>query len=185
MVAGEGDVYHKIRLMILKAQIYDRAGLPQKGFSIAIRAASLAHKACYLSILWDAVGVLCKVLVSLDEFDAAIKLLKAIIPRALETEERELAARLFSHLADAYMGLAGEAMASSLKRRQNMNRVLECLERAFDEHSQIGNLEGQCEMMAKKATIMHLNGDLVLANDYAAKYLDLQKKAKEDMITTA
>ena len=31
------------------------------------------------------------------------------------------------------------------------------------------------EMMAKKATVMHLTGDPVLANDYAAKYLDLRR----------
>ena len=35
--------------------------------------------------------------------------------------------------------------------------------------------------MAKKATIMHLHGDLVLANDYAAKYLDLKKAAREQV----
>lgn len=33
-------------------------------------------------------------------------------------------------------------------------------------------------MMAKKATIMHLVGELVLANDYATKYLDLKREAK-------
>ena len=37
------------------------------------------------------------------------------------------------------------------------------------------------EMMAKRATIMHLNGDLVLANDYAAAYLQLQKEARQEL----
>jgi anaphase-promoting complex subunit 5 len=34
--------------------------------------------------------------------------------------------------------------------------------------------------MAKKATVMHLSGDLVLANDYASKYLDLRKLAMSE-----
>lgn len=36
-------------------------------------------------------------------------------------------------------------------------------------------------MIAKKATIMHLVGDLELANDYAAKYLDLKKQWQADL----
>ena len=43
------------------------------------------------------------------------------------------------------------------------------------EYSHMGDIIGQCEMMAKKATIMHLVGDMILANDYAAKYLDLKR----------
>jgi len=35
--------------------------------------------------------------------------------------------------------------------------------------------------MAKKAFIMRLVGDLVLANDYAAAYLDLRKDVATDM----
>jgi anaphase-promoting complex subunit 5 len=179
--AREEDMLETVKQMVLKAQIFDRAGFPQKGFSIAIRAAALAHRAKYCAVLWEAVGILCKILTSLDEFVAAIQLLKAIMPQALETEDCELVARLFSYLADAYMGLAGQAKVAS-RRKEQMNKVLECLERAFDEYSTIEHVEGQCEMLAKKATIMRLNGDLVLANDYAAMYLDIQKKAEEETI---
>ena len=181
--AAEEDMFQRIKLMSVKAQIFDRAGLPHKGFSIAIRAASLAYKAQHLAILWDAVGVLCKVLIGLSEFHAAVKLLKAIMPQTLETEDCELTARTFSYLADAYMGLAGEAKAGSSKRREQMNKALESLERGFDEYSRIENVDGQCEMLAKKATILHLNGDLVLANDCGAKYL--QRRAHEEMISNS
>jgi anaphase-promoting complex subunit 5 len=34
-------------------------------------------------------------------------------------------------------------------------------------------------MMAKKATLMRLVGDNVLANDYATKYLDLKRGKQE------
>ena len=174
-------MFQKIKFMLLKAQIFDRAGLPQKGFSLAIRAASLAHKARYLAALWEAIVVLSKVLISLNECVAAIRLLKAILPQILESEDSDLAARSFSHLADAHMGMAGDAGAGTTKQKEEMNRVLECLERGFDEYSRVENLDGQCEMTAKRATILHLNGDLILANDYGAKYLDLQKKAREEI----
>ena len=37
-------------------------------------------------------------------------------------------------------------------------------------------------MTAKKATLMHLSGEWALANDCAARYLDLKKeRAKESM----
>ena len=177
----EGDILNKIKLMILKARIYDKAGLAQKGFSVSIRAASLAYKVRLLPILWEAVGALCRVLLSLKEFDAAQKLLRSILPRVLECEDCTLAADTFSCLADAHMGLAGQAKTESQKRKEHMTKALECLEKAFDEYSRIEDVKGQCEMMAKRATIMHLNGDLVLANDHAAKYLDILRDAKESM----
>ena len=49
------------------------------------------------------------------------------------------------------------------------------------EYSRIEDIKGQCEMIAKKATIMHLVGDLELANDYAAKYLDLKKEWRAEV----
>lgn len=55
---------------------------------------------------------------------------------------------------------------------------IECADQCT-EFSHIKDIQGQCDMMAKKATIMHLVGDLVLANDYAAKYLDLKRQGGE------
>lgn len=179
---SEGDVHQTIKLMILKAQILDKAGLTQKGFSLSLRAAALAHRARYLNLLYDAVGAVAKVLCSLNEFDGAIQLLKAIIPQILETEDSELIAQTFSFLADAHMGLAGRIKTSSAKRKEQMNNVLEYLDRAFDEYSRFEHVQGQCEVLAKKATIMHLNGDLVLANDIASKYLAIRRAAHEQAI---
>ena len=42
------------------------------------------------------------------------------------------------------------------------------------EYSAIEDIKGQCEMMAKKATIMKVWGENVLANDYASAYLALK-----------
>jgi anaphase-promoting complex subunit 5 len=174
------DVFQQVKLMILKARIYDKAGISQKGFSIAIRAASLAYKARLLPVLWDAVGALCRVLISLHEFEAAARLMESIMPQVLECEDCELAANSFSCLADGHMGLAGQMSTGSLKRKEHLTKALGYLDRSFDDMSRIGDIQGQCETLAKKATIMHLNGDFVLANDYAAKYLDIRKAAKEE-----
>lgn len=175
----ETDVLQRVKIMILKARIYDNAGIAQKGFSVALRAASLAHKAQVLPALWEAIGAISRVLISMREFEAAVRLMESIMPQVLECEDCNLAAQSFSHLADALMGLAGDANAESLQRKERLTKALEHIDRSFDEFSRIEDVRGQCQMMAKRATIMHLNGDPVLANDCAAKYLDIKKAAKE------
>lgn len=175
----EADIFQRLKVMILKARIYDQAGIPQKGFSVALRAASLAHKAQLLPVLWDAVGAICRILVSVNEFDAAVRLIESVLPQALECEDCGLAALLFSCLADGHVGTAGQAKAGSSQRKEKLIKASAALDRAFDEYSKIEDVRGQCEMVAKKATIMCLNGDTMLANDCAAKYLDIRKAATE------
>ena len=174
----EADVYQLLKLMTLKARIYDKAGIPQKGFSTALRAASIAHRAKVLPALWEAVGSICAVLNSLGEFGAAAKLLESIMPQVLECEDCGLAAQSFSLLASAQMGMAGRATAGTIHRKERLTKALDNIDRSFDEFSRIEDVGGQCEMMAKKATIMHLNRDPVLANDCAAKYLDIKAAAQ-------
>lgn len=175
----EADIFQRLKAMILKARIYDKAGIPQKGFSVALRVASLAYKARLLPVLWEAVGAICRILVSVQEFDAAVRLLESVLPQALECEDCELAAFLFSCLADGHMGMAGQAKAGPLQRKERLTKASSALDRAFNEFSRIEDIRGQCEMLAKKATIMHLNGDPVLANDCAAQYLDIKRVAGE------
>ncbi|MCJ1386785.1 Anaphase-promoting complex subunit 5 [Xylographa soralifera] len=181
--AEEADILFQISLMTLKAQIHDQAGISQKAFSIAIRAASLAYKARLLPALWQALRVLCQVLNSLQEFDGASKLLKAIMPQVLECEDCELAATTLSALADAHMGIAGQMLDGSIKQKEHMMRGLGYLEMSFDEFSRGNNIRGQRDTLAKKATILHLNGDLVLANDCAARYLAILKTTSDEMTT--
>lgn len=175
----EADIFQRVKVMTLKAKIYDKGGIPQKGFSVVLRAASLAYQSKILPALWEAVGAVCRVLISIQEFEAATKLLESILPQVLECEDCNLAGETFSFLADAHMGIAGQANAESLQRKERLTKALECIDWSFDEFSRIEDIKGQCEMMAKKATIMHLNGDSVLANDCAAKYLDMKRAAKE------
>ncbi|MCJ1367712.1 Anaphase-promoting complex subunit 5 [Acarospora aff. strigata] len=174
------DILQRVKLLTLKARILDKCGRPEKGFSIAIRAATIAHRARLLPALWDAVGAVSNVLINLKEFAAAGKMLESIMPQVLECEDCNLAARTYSLLVDAQMGQAGQAKLKTPKRKEHLIKALEFIDRAFGEFSRIEDVQGQCEMMAKKATIMHLVGDLVLANDYAAKYLDIKREAADD-----
>lgn len=171
------DINLQVKLLTMKALLLDKAGRPQKGFSVAVRAASIAWRARLIPALWAAVGAIANILSSLGEFYASSQILIATIPRALECENCSLNAQLFSFLVDAYMGMAGLAEACSLKRTENLTRCLEFIDRAFSEYSAIEGIKGQCEMMAKKATIISLLGDKVQANDYASAYLDLKKEA--------
>lgn len=173
-------MYSQIKLLCLKGRILGKTGQPQRGFSLAMRAASIAHRSKLLPALWEALCVLAGVLLSLREFEAVSEMIESIMPQILEGEDCDLAARAYSLLVDANMGIAGYLWSegqSQPGREEYMNRALGYIDCAYDEYEEIEDIKGQCEMMAKKATLMHLFGDLVIANDYASKYLDLKQQA--------
>ncbi|KAJ5397147.1 hypothetical protein N7509_005260 [Penicillium cosmopolitanum] len=175
------DVHSQIKLLCLKARILEKSGHPQRGFSLAMRAASIAHRSKILFDLWESICTLAAVLISLREFEAAVELVESIMPQILESEDFALIARAYSLLVDANMGIAGELWStmgrkSTPVRKEYVNRAIGYIDSAYDSYEEIEDLLGQTEMMAKKATVMHLTGDPVLANDYAAKYLDLRRR---------
>ncbi|RYP44812.1 hypothetical protein DL768_008770 [Monosporascus sp. mg162] len=176
------DVALRVRLLLLKAELLDKCGQPQKGFTIAVRAANVAWRARLIPYLWPAIGAIANILSSLGEFEPAIQLLNTILPRSLECENSAMIARLYSHLANANMGMAGKNQPRSNKRREFMTKAVGALEKAFDHYSSIEDVNKQCEMIAKKATIMKVAGDNVLANDYAAAYLALRREAAHSRI---
>lgn len=176
------DIYYRVKLLIMKALLLDKCGRPQKGFTIAVRAAAMAWRACLLSSLWPAMGAVANILTSLEEFDASSQILTSIIPRAIECQDCALNAQLYSFQADAHMGIAGLAERESSRRSENLTLTLEFLDRAFTEYSAVEDIKGQCEMMAKKATIMRLVGDMVLADDYASAYLALKGEPIQPVI---
>jgi anaphase-promoting complex subunit 5 len=71
----------RIKLLTLKARLFAKAGLPTKGFSIAMRAASSAQRAMIMPAMWEAIGALCVILIDLGEFGAARSLVDAIMPQ--------------------------------------------------------------------------------------------------------
>lgn len=197
------DIGLRVKALLIKVSLLDRCGRPQRAFSIALRAANLCLRARLISLLWAAIGAISNILVSMGEFEAATQLLTAILPRSLECESPALTAKLYAYLADANMGLAGqsesdtkageneevpqreretrgtEATKAAVKRRDEyLKRAAMAVQRAFDEYSSIEDINSQCEMMAKKAVIMKVLGDMALAADYAAAYVELKKKAE-------
>uniref|UniRef100_L2GGC7 Anaphase-promoting complex subunit 5 n=1 Tax=Colletotrichum fructicola (strain Nara gc5) TaxID=1213859 RepID=L2GGC7_COLFN len=149
------DIQLRVRLMLLKVHLYDKL----------------------VASLWQAIGAIANILTSLEEFEASIQLLNAILPRSLECDSAALAGQLYSFLADANMGMAGKMAPQSAKRREYLTRATGAIQKAFDYYSSIEDITRQCEMMAKKATIMKVAGDKVLAADYAAAYVALRKSA--------
>ncbi|KAG5810359.1 hypothetical protein H9Q74_005171 [Fusarium xylarioides] len=172
------DVVLKVKLMLLKASLLDKCGRPQRGFTTAMRAASISWGARLIPCLWQAIGCVSNILVSLKEFEAASQLLLAIIPRSLECETESLTAQLYSCLADANMGLAGKCEPKSAERSEYMTKALSAVQKSFDHYSSVEDVNMQCQMMAKKAMIMKLTGDMVQAADYAAAYVSLRKTAE-------
>ncbi|KAH6607332.1 anaphase-promoting complex subunit 5 [Trichoderma cornu-damae] len=197
------DIYLRVKALLIRVSLLDRCGRPQRAFSLALRAANLCLRARLISLLWHAIGAVSNILVSMGEFEAAAQLLTAVLPRSLECESPALAAKLYSYLADASMGLAGqsesdtqagedeqasdrereakgpEAANAAIQRRdEHLARAAMAVQRAFDEYSSIEDINSQCEMMAKKAVIMKVLGDMTSAAGYAAAYVELKQKAQ-------
>lgn len=171
------DINLRLTLLVLKALLYSKAGRTQKGFSIALRAASIAWRARILPTLWSAMGVIANILTSLSEFQASVQILTAIFPRVLEYGNCSLNAQLYSFLADAYMGLAGQAGAENLGRKENLRQCFEYVQRALCEFSALEDIKGQREMTAKLSVITKVMHQPSLSKKFANAYLDLKKRS--------
>ena len=75
------DIDQRVRLLALKVLVLDKCGRPEKGFSVAVRAASVAWRARLMPALWQAMGMIANILVHLREFEAAVKILASIMPQ--------------------------------------------------------------------------------------------------------
>jgi anaphase-promoting complex subunit 5 len=172
------DIAVRIKLMLLRAHIHIRAGRPQKALTLSVRAASMARRTLLVSVLWQAIGTLSDVLISLGEFAAAEDLLLAVIPRALETDVARLAGTLYMSLADARMGLAGSEAAGSEKRKDLMLGAHRALVRADEMWCALEEVVLRREGWAKCAHIMRVIGDVERSDDYARRYVDARREIK-------
>lgn len=184
------DLSLRIRLLLTKAHIFDAVGRPEKGFTIVMRATSLAWRARLLPLLWQGVGALANILNSLGEFIAAAKMIMVVLPRCLETDTAYVAGTLYNLLADSRMGQAGEVVAAEggygqQSRLAGMSpgnkRAIEfftkadnALEDALRYFSMVEDVRKQCEVLAKKATLKRAMGDHGMAENCAARYLALK-----------
>jgi anaphase-promoting complex subunit 5 len=80
----DADVYQQIHLMILRAMLFAKSGISEKGFSITVRAAAVSYRARIVPALWESVGALANILISLKEWDAARMILNSIIPQVCQ-----------------------------------------------------------------------------------------------------
>ncbi|KAL2269419.1 hypothetical protein VTJ83DRAFT_1603 [Remersonia thermophila] len=170
------DTHALVRLLLVKVQLLSATGSPERGFTLAMRAASLAWRARLLALLWQSCGALAGVLNSLGEFAAAERLLVAALPRCLEAEAVHDAGLLFSHLADARVGLVGAMRRDGYGRKGSEVGVMlakahAALDRAMECFAAMEDAGKQCEMLAKKAALYRAEGDMVRAEQCAERYL--------------
>ncbi|KIW94958.1 uncharacterized protein Z519_04938 [Cladophialophora bantiana CBS 173.52] len=174
------DIAVQTRLLNLEARILIESGHSLKAFSLVMRAAQIAFRGRILPSLWTSIYLLATILNDLREFLAAADLLQSIMPQVLECQDCDLAAHSYSVLADANMGLAGSSSGtdkfSATKQKELINKAMENIDHAYTQYRYVEDLQGQLEMLKKKATIMHWRGDLVLANDTATQYLGLKRE---------
>lgn len=170
------DVQITTQLLNLKARILIASTNPLKAFSIVVRAAQLSLRARLLPSLWESTTLLAQILLSLREFSAAMSLLHSTLPQILECHDTYLAARAYSVLADAHIGLAGCAEAKSNRRKEQVNKAMEYLESARVCYRYVEDGAGQLDVLEKMARVMRWRGDLVLAAEMASRYLEVRRE---------
>ncbi|KAJ4287004.1 APC5 protein [Kalmusia sp. IMI 367209] len=168
------DIMQRISSLIAKAVLYKRLGRPEKGFSVALRAASVACKARLEKCLFIAVGLLANILNSAADYNAAIRLLNAIIPKSLENGDPHVIGTLYSHIADAYMGLAGldevPDSTGARSRASLVSRAEMYIDRARECFHTTEDVVAECGQFMKKAIIAKLRGDEELAEEWAQNH---------------
>ncbi|SPQ19729.1 b5091e30-43dc-4bbc-a460-388954bb0b71 [Thermothielavioides terrestris] len=169
------DVSLRIRLLLAKVHLFDCIGRPEKGFTLAMRAAGMAWRARLVALLWQAIGAVANILNALGEFAAAEQLLVAVLPRSLETDATYTNGVLYSLLADARIGLAGEMQGrgGATERAEMLAKALKALDAGYQCFSAVEDVNKRCEMMAKKATVLRAEGDHVRAAECIDTYLRL------------
>ena len=81
LLSTTSDLAQTLHLLTLKAAVFAAAGKPEKGFSIAVRAASRAERAGLVPVLLEALAALAEILNKVGEFVAAKELAEAALPQ--------------------------------------------------------------------------------------------------------
>ena len=152
--ATTSDLAQTLHLLTLKAGVFAAAGKPEKGFSIAVRAASRAERAGLVPVLLEALAALAEILNKVGEFSAARETLEAALPQvclllmfllsirvmpslccgtianelfiqAFESGIPDLSARFFLLLTSSCAGLANPEVTSNETERMKFLRQAE------------------------------------------------------------
>jgi hypothetical protein len=81
LLATTSDLAQTLHLLTLKAGVFAAAGKPEKGFSIAVRAASRAERAGLGPVLLEALAALAEILNKVGEFGPAREVVEAALPQ--------------------------------------------------------------------------------------------------------
>ncbi|KAI4713329.1 hypothetical protein J4E89_002309 [Alternaria sp. Ai002NY15] len=185
------DIQQRVSVLLMQAELWRKAGKPERGFSVALRAASVSFRARLASSLWSAVGCLGAILNTLGECREARRLVETVLPQALEGADTMLTGTLYSHLADSYMGLANPTaltvstsnagshppstprageLTSNRFRVANIAKAELYVDRARECFQKAAYLDGECEQLMKKAIIAKLRGDEKVAEEWAMRH---------------
>ncbi|KAI5777394.1 anaphase-promoting complex subunit 5-domain-containing protein [Geopyxis carbonaria] len=175
LVKEHADSYHRVRIMILRAQALAACGRSIKGISVAISAASLAWKARLMPALFHSIYTISHILIQLEQYMPAHAMMDSIMPQVLECEEAWLTGQCFACLADVQVGIAGTKMSAA--RSKCLLKALEFIDRAFTEFSRINDVSSQKQMISRKSKIQDFLGDKNLRDDTVKKYRQIQKEA--------
>ncbi|CAO2657662.1 Nn.00g037880.m01.CDS01 [Neocucurbitaria sp. VM-36] len=188
--SDNADILQRVSVLLMQADLWRKVGKPERGFSVALRAASVSFRARLGPSLWSAVGLLGNILNGLGEFGSARRLVEGVLPQALEGADSMLSGTLYSHLADSYMGLVSpspqpnpsspsasppsstpsSSPTSARTRSANIAKAELYIDRARGCFKKSGYLDGECEQLMKKAIIAKLRGDEKLAEEWAQNH---------------
>ncbi|KAI5821094.1 anaphase-promoting complex subunit 5-domain-containing protein [Pyronema omphalodes] len=177
VLRDRADSYHRVRLMILKAEIMARRGRPLAAISTAVSAASIAWKARFLPVLFYAFSVLAMIMVDFGLFEAAYELLDCIMPQVLECEDAYLTAHCFAMLADSQMGMASKKQG--LAKTECLGRALALVDRAYNEYTRIQDVHSQKIMMSHKIRIHDYLGDKSMRDECVKQYKDVERGPRQ------
>lgn len=79
--SDNADILQRVSVLLMQADLWRRVGKPERGFSVALRAASVSFRARLGSSLWSAVGLLGNILNDLGECESARRLIEAVLPQ--------------------------------------------------------------------------------------------------------
>nr|POE62527.1 anaphase-promoting complex subunit 5 [Quercus suber] len=159
------DVAQRLLLLVCKARVFTAASQPARAFSIALRAASTAHRLLLIPVMLEASTVLAHVLIDLNEFTSCVALVEALLPAVIETNNVRLTAELYALLASAHAGIAGGLPVA--QRTKDMSAAEESVEKGHSYYSKLKSLNGVLDCLAMKARIARWRGD-----EAAAKLAD-------------
>lgn len=165
------DILQRTSVLLMQADLFRKAGKTEYGFSVALRAASVAYKAKLMPSLWSAVGMLANILNNMGECTSARRLLESVLPQSLENGDNMLSGTLYSHLADSFMGLADPGRTTEPRLRTTHVAKAELyIDRARECFKKSSYLNGECEQLMKKAIIAKLRGDEKLAEEWSQNH---------------